>query len=325
MMIYAVHMVQRSRTFYLVRLAPKTRKTYSAPAKSYIIHCALHGIQPAFPATCHLLADWVAQLGVKRVKAKTIKSYLTAVRSAHVDMLHHDLTVFHAPELEHMIAGIRRLHGEAGTQERRPITKGLLLQMLPHLDQKSREGATFYAVFSLAFAAFLRVGEFTYTSNDHGLSDVCKWFLTRRSIELFNDHLDLTLPASKTDPFRRRITLHISASDDRACPVKVLRRLFRWRAFPDSLLFETADGFTRELVISQLREILTLLGFRGHYSGHSFRRGAATSAREAGLADNEIMLLGRWKSEAYRRYIDTRPERILAASRRHQQHRPRQR
>ena len=89
-------------------------------------------------------------------------------------MLYHDLTVFHAPELERMIAGIRRLNGEAGTRERRSITKDLLLQMLPHLDQKSKEGATFYAVFCLAFAAFLRVGEFTYTSNDHGSSDFSK-------------------------------------------------------------------------------------------------------------------------------------------------------
>lgn len=117
------------------------------------------------------------------------------------------------------------------------------------------------------------------------------------------------------------MTLYISASGDDAYPVKALRRLFDWRGSPDSPLFETARGFSRELVLSQMRQILTSLGVKGHYAGHSFRRGAATSAREAGVPDSDIILMGRWKSDSYRRYIDTKPEHILAASRLHQQHR----
>ena len=233
-------------------------------------------------------------------------------------MSYSDLSAFHSPDLERLIAGVRRLYGEAGTQERRPITKDLLLQMLPHLSRRTREGATLHAAFCLAFAAFLRVGEFTYADSDRGKADFGKWFLTRRSVTLFDNHLELTLPASKTDRFRRGITLTVAASGDDACPVRAIRHLFRWKAPLDSPLFETPGGFTRELVVGQVRQILALLGVKGHYSGHSFRRGAATSARLAGLSDEEIMLLGRWKSLAYRLYIDTPPERILAASRRHQ-------
>ena len=233
-------------------------------------------------------------------------------------MSYRDLSAFRSPDLERIIAEVRRLHGEAETRERRPITKDLLLQMLPHLNRRSREGATLYAAFCLAFAAFLRVGEFTYSSSDREKADFSQWFLTRRSVTLYDNYLELRLPASKTDPFRRGITLTVAASGDDACPVRALRRLFRWKAPLDSPLFETAGGFTRELVVGQVRQILALLGVKGHYSGHSFRRGAATSARLAGLSDEEIMLLGRWKSAAYRLYIDTHPERILAASRRHQ-------
>lgn len=235
-----------------------------------------------------------------------------------MDLSYHDLSAFHSPHLKRIIVGVRRFHGETRTQKRRPITKDLLLQMLPHLDQRTREGATLYAAFCLAFAGFLRVGEFTYSAEDRKTADFSKWFLTRRSVRLFDDHMELTLPVSKTDPFRRGVTLNISASDDDACPVKALRHLFRWKASLNSPLFETASGFSRELVIGQVRQILALLGVTGHYSGHSFRRGAATSAREAGLSDDEIMLLGRWKSDAYRLYVDTHPKHILAASRRHQ-------
>ena len=56
----------------------------------------------------------------------------------------------------------------------------------------------------------------------------------------------------------------------------------------------------------------------GHYLGHSFRRGAATSAREAGLTEDEIMLLGRWNSDSQRRYIVTHHSRVIAMSRRHE-------
>ena len=56
------------------------------------------------------------------------------------------------------------------------------------------------------------------------------------------------------------------------------------------------------------------------YSGHSVRRGAATSAAQSNLGSHEIQLLGRWKSDAFKAYIDTPPERLHALSRRMQGH-----
>lgn len=266
------------------------------------------------------MTSWVASLSGK-VQPKTIKSYITGVRSQQVDLGYENLDVFHSPQLERIIAGVRRLHGEANTQERQPLTKDVLLRLLPQLDQSTEEGSSLYASFCLAFGAFLRIGEFTYSLRDRQDEDFCQWFLTRRSVRFHEDHLELTLPASKTDPFRQGITLTIAATGDDACPVQALRHLFQeWPAPLDAPLFKAEDGeFTRDTVTNVLRLTITLAGIQGHYSGHSFRRGAATSAREAGLSNEEIQLLGRWKSECYRLYIVTHPSRILAASRRHQQ------
>ena len=230
------------------------------------------------------------------------------------------LEVFHHPLLERILAGIRRLRGEANTRERRPITRDLLLQMLRQFDKNTRFGATMHASFCLAFAGFLRIGEFTWTSSDLLDEDFEKWFLTRRSVSFRDDHLLLTLPSSKADPFRRGITLTIAATNDEACAVASLKHLFdKYPAELSSPLFNPHRPFTRKLVTDTMRDTLLILGHGGHYAGHSFRRGAATSAREAGLTDAEIQLLGRWKSDSYRLYIVTHPARILDASRRHQQ------
>jgi len=40
-----------------------------------------------------------------------------------------------------------------------------------------------------------------------------------------------------------------------------------------------------------------------HYSGHSFRIGAATPAVKLGVSDSLIEVLGRGKSSAFTRYI----------------------
>lgn len=50
------------------------------------------------------------------------------------------------------------------------------------------------------------------------------------------------------------------------------------------------------------------------FSGHSFRRGAATAAAEAGFTEYEIQLLGRWRSDAYKLYIESSRSRILNLS-----------
>lgn len=74
--------------------------------------------------------------------------------------------MFHSPQLERIVAGIRQLRGEAGTRERQPITKDILLEILVRFDPSTKGGAVFRAAFCLAFPAFLRVGEFTYLHID---------------------------------------------------------------------------------------------------------------------------------------------------------------
>ncbi|PIL25946.1 hypothetical protein GSI_11700 [Ganoderma sinense ZZ0214-1] len=129
-------------------------------------------------------------------------------------------------------------------------------------------------------------------------------------------------PASKTDPFRKGVSVVIAAAPGSVtCPVSALRGIIRATPSDEtSPLFEgleTNSALTRDLFISRLKALLSAHGFdSGKYSGHSFRRGAASSAAAAGYADHEIQLLRRWRSNAYKLYIDVPQDRVLHMSNR---------
>lgn len=259
-------------------------------------------------------------MGERHMLPKSIKLYLAGVRSFQVDMgtTRSELEVFHHPTLERIIQGIRRLRGEPEVKERLPITRSILLAMLATFDTNTQNGATFHAAFCLAFAGFLRMGEFTWTAADRQ-KEFGQWHMTRGAISFGDDRIYVQLPASKTDPFRQGVKLTIATAQDEACAFKSLRRLYT--NFPTPLhapLFDTDRGFNRQRVTNVLRNTLSTLGYKGNYSGHSFRRGAATSASRSGLSEDDIMTLGRWKSDSYRLYIETDPDKVMNASQRHQ-------
>ena len=70
---------------------------------------------------------------------------------------------------------------------------------------------------------------------------------------------------------------------------------------------------TRHLFSMAVDEILTellteLQVDKRLYNTHSFRIGAATSAIQANIPDIHVQMLGRWKSEAYKWYVRTSPQ-----------------
>lgn len=91
------------------------------------------------------------------------------------------------------------------------------------LNQRTRHGLTIHAAFCLAFAACLQTGESSWEEKDRrrGFAD---WHITRRSIALFEDHLELSLPASETDPTRKELTILVA---NKVYAVTLIRRLLR--------------------------------------------------------------------------------------------------
>lgn len=110
--------------------------------------------------------------------------------------------------------------------------------------------------------------------------------------------------------------LYIGVTDTCLCPVTALRAYLSRRGSSTGPLFLWRDGspLTSAHVNSYLGLILARAGVSGHYSSHSFRIGAATSAAAAGVPDHLIQTLGRWTSAAYLRYIHTAPDSLLSVT-----------
>lgn len=174
----------------------------------------------------------------------------------------------------------------------------------------------------MAWSGFLRCGEFTVPNGAKFNPSI---HLSRSSIQFIPSfdnpaHVHLSLPASKTDPFRTGVTILIARAPpgSSTCPVSALLHLYTINPKPlDAPLFSDAIGsaLERNTFISLLKSRLAAINLdESQYSGHSFRRGAATSAASAGYSDFEIQLLGRWRSDAYKLYIDTPADRTLHLS-----------
>ena len=60
----------------------------------------------------------------------------------------------------------------------------------------------------------------------------------------------------------------------------------------------------RLITQSELKDTMSVLGLpKNNYSGHSFRRGGASWALQAGRPGEVIQILGDWKSDTYKEYL----------------------
>jgi len=257
-----------------------------------------------------------------------MKLYLCGLKSYQLD-LGIECMAFTDPRLERTLQGIKRDHSETDRRQRTPLTHPYLLTILNTLGHTSYDDVVLRAAFTLAFAGFLRVGEFTYQQTDLDTGNAfCNWFLTKSSIQLIagGAHLELNLPASKTDPFRHGIQLTIAASHAAGCPVMAMKSLIQIDSHrpADAPLFCIESHqqlqFTREYVVQMLQELVIRGGLGpGAWNGHSFRRGEATWAAKVGIRDRQIQTLGRWRSDTYKLYIEYSREQRIALLQRFQQ------
>ena len=203
---------------------------------------------------------------------------------------------------------------------RLPITLSIMEDIKHLLLQKPQSYNTsmIWAACCLAFFGFLRVSEFTVPAQgqyDHtthlSLADVS--INSKHSPQLMRVHIK----QSKIDPFCQGVDIYLGKTDRNICPIKGITPYLACRGGHPEPLFSFQDSriLTRHLFSTTIDDLLTELHIdKRLYSTHSLRIGAATSAMKAKISDVHVQMLGRWRSEAYKRYVKTPPQELAQFS-----------
>ena len=295
-------------------MAPSTRRVYQSGLRSFYDFCEKYRIHP-LPASSLTLQFFCVEVS-SHVSYKTLKVYLSGIRLAHLEHGFRDPT---NDEVLHLVCrGIRRLLGGDNCRNRCPITINLLRTLKTQLSRSTTytilEQRLLWAAFALAFYGFMRVSEFTSsTSSDSFSPPGLHW----SDVQLHQSLVTLTLRQSKTDPFRRGHCITITSTNTSTCPVRALHHYYSLVP-PANQVGPLFNGgrftpLSRVQVTSVIRQLLQGTGVnQAHYSSHSFRIGAATTAAAARLPPSLIKTLGRWRSNAYESDVQFPPSSLNA-------------
>ena len=261
-----------------------------------------YGLVRAWPPTLSDLINFLAFLAKSNYAPCTARSYISGISFyLKVRGLHDTTNSF---IVKKMLSGMQRLSKRCDCHK--PVTLDILtniINILPSIALSSYEVRLFAAAFTLAFFAFLRVGEFA----DSGLSKRHALCHDDVLINCNRNLLYVTLHSSKTDQFGHQTKLELSKHDlGLVCPVLNMVRYLKVRPKIDGLLFchLNSKPLTRYQVSSMIKKAVRFLGLNENdYNTHSFRIGAATSAALMGKSNEEIMDLGRWNSMSFKKYI----------------------
>jgi hypothetical protein len=238
------------------------------------------------------------------VRPAAAKSYLGAIRALHF-LAGIDTSGIDDPRIPLILKGGKRVHGEGAKRIRYPLTDDILLHVVREINN-DKEGVNIKTAFCVAFAAFLRSGDFTW---DTWSTSSHLTHLAWKHVTFHPSFVTLTLPASKTDQFRVGTDIYLASNPlSPLCPVKALRVLFdRYPASPHAPLFTRPfqQPFTKTFFVRSMHQLLFNAGIPTFgYSGHSLWKGAAVTADRNGISRHHIKLLGRWESDAVDIYIN---------------------
>lgn len=250
------------------------------------------------PVNVQAIVSYVCYLYDKGFAHSTISSHLSAISYAHRIKGFIDPTK--AFIIKKLIQGASRLRPSADL--RAPITKDILQKLVlstSHTTLSIYHRQLFTAMYLLAFHAFLRIGEIA--TQKCNASNVIQY----KDVNIVGQNLSITFYTFKHHK-GPPVYISVPAQKSLFCPVWAMTNYLSQRGRQPGPLFILPGGFpvSKSFFQENLQRSLSWAGLSStSYKGHSFRIGAASTAALQGLSDEEIQRMGRWKSQAFKKYI----------------------
>ena len=245
------------------------------------------------------LATFIAYLSLLGYAPSTMVSYVSAIGYVH--------RLARVPDpsstflVQKILSGASKLAPSADS--RLPITTPILSRMVnsvPITVSNSYNQLLLQAMLVVAFHGLMRVGEITSSA-----SQTPSVLLDQ--VSFTSTTVTITITVFKHNLSRRPLDIVMPAQDDPSvCPVRALAQYINLRGYAPGPLFCFPNGspVSRSFFTSQLKAAIVYIGFNpAFYKSHSLRIGGASHYAELGYSDSQIRLLGRWKSDAFKKYI----------------------
>ena len=191
--------------------------------------------------------------------------------------------------------------------QRLPVSHNLLQKLIQALHSVASNQGDIYlysAMFSLAYYACLRIGEVavsTNTRNTLSMHQITKVF-KKGSVCAIRVYFERFKHSNSETP-----VLEIPKQSDTTCPVFHLEWYIAIRPINNiNTLFLTSQGspVTRAKFLAIFHKCISYHSLDiSRYNTHSFRIGRCTDLVLQGFSNNKIKKIGRWKSNAYLRYV----------------------
>lgn len=259
-----------------------TRRAYQNDIRHFIYW---GGTLPTTPETVmHYLHHYADQLN-----SRTLMRRLTALKHWHTYQGFSDPTAH--PYVRKALTGIQRVHGRP-KEKALALSMDALLTMVRWLQLKpTSANLRNNALLQIGFFGSLRRSELVNILFEH--------------IHWVKEGVEILIPRSKTDTKGEGHICAIPYGDGQLCPSTALRQWLEKASIQSGPVFRriTKEDIVlpQALQANYISQLIKAVAHRSglahaeQYSGHSLRRGFATTAGQQGVHLSAIMQQGRWK------------------------------
>ena len=261
------------------------------------------GTQLILPLDGKTVGLYVSHLHSLGLQSSTIRTHLSAISYYHKIRDVYDPTQCFL--VNKLMASVQKQ--AQSVDQRLPVSHSLLQKLIQALHSVASNQGDIYlysAMFSLAYYACLRIGEVavsTNTRNTLSIHQITKVF-KKGSVCAIRVYFERFKHSNSETP-----VLEIPKQSDTTCPVFHLERYVAIRPINNiNTLFLTSQGspVTRAKFLAIFHKCISYHSLdTSRYNTHSFWIGRCTDLVLQGFSNDKIKKIGRWKSNAYLRYV----------------------